>query len=328
MHAEVAKLVDALVLGTSGAIRGSSSLPLGTMNIQAQKSKNIRKTYLLMSLFLVVVIGVGWFFSELMDSRNILYFAVGFSLLMNIFSYWFSDKIVLKMSGAKQIKREENRNLFDTVERLSRQAYLPIPKIYIMNDASLNAFATGRNAKNSAVAVTQGLLNVLDQRELEGVLAHELSHIQNNDILIATIVVVLVGFVSLLSDFFLRSLFFRSLGGRDNDNQAGGVMMLIGVILAIFSPFIAMIIQLAISRKREFLADASGAALTHNPSGLASALEKISSSGISMKKASRATAHMFISNPYKKRRKTGLLSKMFMTHPPTEERIDALLGRR
>lgn len=298
------------------------------MNIQAQKSKNIRKTYLLMSLFLVVVIGVGWFFSELMDSRNILYFAVGFSLLMNIFSYWFSDKIVLKMSGAKQIKREENRNLFDTVERLSRQAYLPIPKIYIMNDASLNAFATGRNAKNSAVAVTQGLLNVLDQRELEGVLAHELSHIQNNDILIATIVVVLVGFVSLLSDFFLRSLFFRSLGGRDNDNQAGGVMMLIGVILAIFSPFIAMIIQLAISRKREFLADASGAALTHNPSGLASALEKISSSGISMKKASRATAHMFISNPYKKRRKTGLLSKMFMTHPPTEERIDALLGRR
>ncbi|MCK5286075.1 MAG: M48 family metalloprotease [Candidatus Pacebacteria bacterium] len=281
-----------------------------------------------MSLFLVVVIGVGWFFSELMDSRNILYFAVGFSLLMNIFSYWFSDKIVLKMSGAKQIKREENRNLFDTVERLSRQAYLPIPKIYIMNDASLNAFATGRNAKNSAVAVTQGLLNVLDQRELEGVLAHELSHIQNNDILIATIVVVLVGFVSLLSDFFLRSLFFRSLGGRDNDNQAGGVMMLIGVILAIFSPFIAMIIQLAISRKREFLADASGAALTHNPSGLASALEKISSSGISMKKASRATAHMFISNPYKKRRKTGLLSKMFMTHPPTEERIDALLGRR
>ncbi|MCK4918313.1 MAG: M48 family metalloprotease [Candidatus Pacebacteria bacterium] len=288
-----------------------------------------------MSLFLIIVIGIGWFFSELMDSRNILYFAVGFSLLMNIFSYWYSDKVVLKMSGAKQIKREENRNLFDTVERLSRQAHLPIPKVYIMNDQSLNAFATGRNAKNSAVAVTQGLLNVLEQRELEGVIAHELSHIQNNDILISTIIVVLVGFVSLLSDFFLRMSIFGGL--RDNENNsAGSVMAIVGIVLAILAPFVAMIIQLAISRKREFLADASGASLTHNPSGLASALEKISSSSVQMKKASRATAHIFISNPYKKnskhsvgqRKRTSFLAKMFMTHPPTEERINALLGRR
>ncbi len=295
------------------------------MNIQAQKSENIRKTYLLMSFFLIVVIGIGWFFSEATGSSNILYFAVGFSILMNIFSYWFSDKIVLKMSGAKRIKREDNCDLFDIVERLSRQAHLPIPKVYIMNDHSMNAFATGRNAKNSAVAFTQGLLNTLDQRELEGVIAHELSHIQNNDILISTIIVVLVGFVSLLSDFFIRMSIFGGLRNNEN-NSAGSVMTIIGIVLAILAPFVAMIIQLAISRKREFLADASGVALTHNPSGLASALEKISSNPIQMKKVSRATAHMFISNPYKKKKGTSFITKMFMTHPPVEERIKVLRG--
>ncbi len=323
----MAKLVDALVLGTSGAIRGGSNPLSGTMNTTQQKSENIRKTYLLMSLFLIIVIGIGWLFSEIIGNSDILYFAVGFSLLMNIFSYWFSDKIVLKMSGAKPIKREDNRELFDSVERLCRQAYLPIPKIYIMDDQSLNAFATGRNAKNSAVAFTQGLLNTLDQRELEGVIAHELSHIQNNDILISTIIVVLVGFVSLLSDFFLRMSIFG--GFRDNENNsAGSIMAVAGIVLAILAPFVAMIIQLAISRKREFLADASGASLTHNPSGLASALEKISSNSIPMKKASQATAHLFISNPYKRKNKTSFLAKMFMTHPPVEERIKVLRGGR
>jgi len=297
------------------------------MNIQAQKSENIRKTYLLMSLFLILVIGIGWVFSELMGNSNILYFAVGFSLLMNIFSYWFSDKVVLKMSGAKAIKREDNRELFDMVERLCRQAHLPIPKLYIMNDQAMNAFATGRNAKNSAVAVTQGLLNALDQRELEGVIAHELSHIQNNDILISTVVVVLVGFISILSDFFLRMSIFG--GFKDNDNNAAGSgMAIIGIVLAILSPFIAMIIQLAISRKREFLADASSASLTHNPSGLASALEKISSSTVPFKRASNATAHLFISNPYKRKNKTSFIAKMFMTHPPVEERVRVLRGGR
>ncbi|MBU1046553.1 zinc metalloprotease HtpX [Patescibacteria group bacterium] len=280
-----------------------------------------------MSLFLILVIGIGWVFSELMGNSNILYFAVGFSLLMNIFSYWFSDKVVLKMSGAKAIKREDNRELFDMVERLCRQAHLPIPKLYIMNDQAMNAFATGRNAKNSAVAVTQGLLNALDQRELEGVIAHELSHIQNNDILISTVVVVLVGFISILSDFFLRMSIFG--GFKDNDNNAAGSgMAIIGIVLAILSPFIAMIIQLAISRKREFLADASSASLTHNPSGLASALEKISSSTVPFKRASNATAHLFISNPYKRKNKTSFIAKMFMTHPPVEERVRVLRGGR
>ncbi len=318
------------------------------MNIRAQQLKNTQKTWLLMALFLVFVIGVGWIFSYLYGNQNILYFAIGFALLMNIFSYWFSAKIVLKMSGAKQIARNDNRDLFDIVERLARQASLPVPKIYIINDQSPNAFATGRNAKNSAVAVTSGLLNILDSRELEGVIAHELSHIANKDILISTVIVVLVGFVSLLSDFFLRATFFRSLGGGDNHNQAGMIMTIAGIILAILTPFVAMLIQLAISRKREFLADASGVALTHNPSGLATALQKISKVATPLKRASHATAHLYISNPYKRdpnsyganpnsskmngqsgqRKTTGFLAKMFMTHPPVEERVRALLGGR
>ncbi len=280
-----------------------------------------------MFLFLVLVIGVGWTFSYFFENQSILYFAVGFSLLMNIFGYWFSDKVVLKMSGAKLISRNDNRELFDSVERLVRQSGLPMPKLYIINDPSPNAFATGRNAKKSAVAVTTGLLDILDSRELDGVIAHELSHISNKDILIATIVVVLVGFVSLLSDFFIRMSIFGGLK-RDNDNQGGSIITIIGVILAILTPFIAMLIQLAISRKREFLADASAAALTHNPSGLASALEKISQNSLSIKRASHAIAHLYISDPYKyrKRKKKGFLVKMFMTHPPVEERVKALRG--
>jgi len=298
------------------------------MNPRAQQLKNIRKTYLLMVLFLIFVIAVGWIFAYIFGNQNILYFAIGFSVLMNFFSYFFSDKIVLKMSGAKQIERSANRDLFDTVERLARQAHLPLPKIYIITDPAPNAFATGRNAKNSAVAVTTGLLQILDQRELEGVLAHELSHINNKDILLATSVVILVGFISLLSDFFLRATFFRSLGGGDNNNnQAGTIMTIVGIILAILTPFVALLIQLAISRKREFLADASSAILTHNPSGLATALEKIARNATPLKRVSHATAHLYISNPYKSKQATSFIAKMFLTHPPAEERVRALLGK-
>ncbi len=295
------------------------------MNISQQKSENIRKTYFLMLSFLVIVIGLGWFFSGMFGNSKILYFAVGFSLIMNIFSYWFSDKLVLKMSRAKQIKREDNRELFDMVERMVRKIKLPMPKLYIIEDASLNAFATGRNAKNSAVAVTSGLLNVLDNRELEGVIAHELSHINNKDILLSTVVVVLVGFISLLADMVLRSAIFGGFSKND-DNSTGGVSILIGLILAVLAPIGATLIQLAISRKREFLADASGASITHNPSGLASALEKISASPIRLKKANSATAHMYISDPFKKKKIKFM--KYFMTHPPAEERIKILRGGR
>ncbi|MFH1402525.1 MAG: M48 family metalloprotease [Patescibacteria group bacterium] len=298
------------------------------MNITEQKSKNIQKTWLLMASFFVFVIAVGWAFSYIFADQSILYFAVGFSVLMNVLSYWFSDKIVLKMAGAKQISRADNRILFDTVERLVHRTGLPMPKLYLISDQSPNAFATGRNAQHSAVAVTSGLLNILDERELEGVISHELSHILNKDILLATVAVVLAGFISLISDFFLRATFFRSLGGRDNDNQAGGLLAAAGIALAVLAPLVAMLIRLAISRKREFLADASGAALTHNPSGLASALEKISQNSAPLKRASYATAHLYISSPFRGKKSSNWFAKLFMTHPPVEDRVRILRGAR
>lgn len=275
-----------------------------------------------MTLFLVVVIAVGWVFSQAFGNPVILYVAVAFSLLMNFFSYWYSDKIVLKMSGARPIKKEDNPELYRIVENLCITSGLKMPKIYVINDPSMNAFATGRNQENSAVAFTSGLLDKLDKVELEGVVAHELSHIGNRDILISTIVVVLVGFIALLSDFFLRFTFWGG-GRRDRgDGRAQAIMMIAGIVLAILAPIAVTLIQLAISRKREFLADASGALLTRYPEGLASALEKISKNPVPLKRANKATAHLYISNPLKKKN----VSKLFMTHPPIEERTKALRG--
>ena len=280
-----------------------------------------------MFLFFAVIVGVGWAFSFILNSPAILYAAVIFSVLMNVFSYWYSDKIVLKMSGARPASRDEHFELWTTVENLSITAGLPMPRVYIIEDRAPNAFATGRNPEHAVVAVTTGLLDMLTKTELEGVIGHELSHIGNRDILISTIVVVLVGFIALLSDFFLRSLFWG--GGRDRgDGRVQLVMIVIGVALAVLAPIIASLIKLAISRKREFLADASGALLTRYPEGLASALEKIEAYGGRLKRANHATAHLYISNPFKGARsgKVSFFDKMFMTHPPTEERIAALTG--
>ena len=290
------------------------------MNLYTQQDKNVRKTWVLMFSFLLVVIAIGWVFSQVYQSPVILYFAIIFSLVMNLFSYWYSDKIALSASGARPFKREESEELWDVVENLSITAGLPMPKIYIINDSSPNAFATGRNKEHAAIAVTTGLLQILDRNELEGVIAHELSHIGNKDILLQTVVVVLVGFIALLSDIFLRSMIW---GGRNRDNKAGAWLVLIGILLAILSPIIATLIHLAISRKREFLADASGALLTRYPEGLASALLKISQNSAPLKRANNATAHLFISNPFGKKGFSGL-HKLFMTHPPVEERIKAL----
>ncbi len=274
---------------------------------------------------MIVVVGIGWVFSQVYGDSSFVVVAVVFSLFMNFFSYWYSDKIVLAMSGAHPIKREENLEFYRIVENLCITAGLKMPKLYVINDESPNAFATGRNENHSAVAVTSGLLRILNKNELEGVIAHELSHIGNKDILISTIVVILVGFVALLSDFFLRAQFFRN---RRDDREGGGqaqmIMMLVGIILAILTPIIAKLIQLAISRKREFLADASGALLTRYPEGLASALEKISRSPIPLKRVNNATAHLYISSPLKSGTGSNWLSKLFMTHPPAEERIQAL----
>jgi len=276
-----------------------------------------------MTVFFVIIIGFGWFFSFYYNNPNILYLFFGFSILMNVFSYWFSDKIVLKLAGAKIAKREEYFNLYTSVENLSITAGLPMPKVYIIEDNAPNAFATGRDKKHAVVVATTGLLSMLDKNELEGVMAHELSHIGNRDMLLSTVVVVLVGFISIMADVFRRNLVFN--GHRNNDNKGAGVFIIIGILLSILAPIFAMLIQLAISRKREFLADASGALLTRYPEGLANALRKISQNSKPMVRQSGAIAHLYIADPkgvpFGKK-----ISGFFATHPPVEERIQALIG--
>lgn len=277
-----------------------------------------------MSLFFAIIIAIGFFFSQYYNNPNILYFFIAFSLIMNMVAYWRSDKIALALNRAKVIKKEDNPNLWNLVENLSITAGLPMPKICLIDDPAPNAFATGRDKKHAVVAVTTGLLQILDKTELEGVIAHELSHIGNRDILLSTVVVVLVGFISIITDIFLRSTFF-GIGKNSDDNKAGGWMVLVGIVLSILAPIVAMLVQLAISRKREFLADASGALLTRYPEGLASALQKISQYARPMAHANKATAHMFIANPFGGAGKK--ISSLFSTHPPVEDRVRALLGK-
>ncbi|MBI2054840.1 MAG: M48 family metalloprotease [Candidatus Sungbacteria bacterium] len=279
-----------------------------------------------MSLFFGIVIAIGWIFAQIYGNPGILYAAVVFSIFMNIASYWFSDKIVLAMHRAKPVDLKENPELYRVLENLTIAAGLPMPRFYIINDPSPNAFATGRNAKHAVVCVTSGLLERLDRSELEGVLAHELSHIGNRDMLVSTVAVVLVGFISILSDMFLRSSRFFS---QNDERKNGGVLVLVGVVLAILMPIVATLIQLAVSRRREFLADTSGALLTRYPDGLISALKKIADYPTPIRSASNTTAHLFFENPFKADagRKTSWLVKLFMTHPPIAERIKALETR-
>lgn len=287
-------------------------------------SKNIGLTWLYLSIFLIVVIGIGYIFSGFYGNSIILYIAVAFSVITSFASYWWSDKIVLKMSHAKLVEREHHPELYTLVENLAITAGMPIPNIYISEDPALNAFATGRNPEHGVICFTTGILARLDRAELEGVAAHELSHIKNRDTLVSTVVVILAGFISIIADMFQHSLIFG--GSRDNDNKSGP-LVIVGIVLAILAPIAALLIRMAISRKRELLADASGALLTRYPEGLASALQKISGDPQSVATASDATAHLYISNPFKGRH----LTKLFMTHPPVEERIAALrdmnLGR-
>ena len=306
------------------------------MNLYTQKDKNIRKSYLLILGFLIFIIALGWYFSFALNSGIILYIAVIFSITMSFISYWYSDKIVLKMSGAREIAKKDSPELYRIVENLAITAGLPLPKIYIIEDEAMNAFATGRDYNHGVIAVTKGLLQVLDKNELEGVIAHELSHIGNRDTLVSTIIVVLVGFVSLISDFFIRMQIFGaySSGGLGKNKEGGGqiqiILILIGIILAILSPIVAIIIKLSISRRREFLADVSGALLTRYPEGLASALKKISFDNHKIKRISKSTAHLFFSDPIhgiNNKKKANWFGKLFMTHPPVEERIKALLNK-
>lgn len=291
-------------------------------SIYTHADSNNRKTWFLITFFLVFVIAIGWLFSYVLDSSAILYLAVFLSIAMSVGSYWFSDKLVLGMAKARPIEKKDNPELYRLVENLCITAGLPVPKIYIINESQLNAFATGRAKNHAVVAVTRGLLERLNKVELEGVIAHELSHIGNKDMLVSTVVVVLVGIVSLLANFFLRVSF---LGGRDNDNkQAGAILMVLGLVAAILAPIAATLIQLAISRKREFLADASGALLTRYPEGLASALEKIDSDVTPMKVANTASAHLYIDSPFNEKQSHNWFVNLFQTHPPIEERIKNL----
>ncbi len=287
----------------------------------------MRKTWFLLTGFLVFIILIGWLFSYLLDSSAILYFAVVLSIAMSFGSYWWSDKIVLGMYKAKPIEKKDNPELYRIVENLCITAGLPVPKIYVLPESQPNAFATGRDAKHAVVAVTQGLLNRLDKSELQGVVAHELSHIGNKDMLLMTVVAILAGVIAMLANMFMRISFFG--GGRrsdDNKGNAGVILIILGIVAAVLAPIAASLVQLAISRKREFLADADGALLTRYPEGLASALEKISSDPTPMKIKNDATSSLFIDSPYKGKQKTHWFTKMFMTHPPIEERIKALRG--
>lgn len=287
-----------------------------------QADKNTRLTWIYILGFLIFVIGVGYVFAGAMNNYAILVIAVLFSVFMSFASYWWSDKIVLAMSGAKEVTHENAKEIFHIVENLCITAGLPVPKIYVIQDSSPNAFATGRDPEHAVICLTTGIIEKLDKSELEGVIAHELSHVGNRDILLSTVIVVLVGFVALLAGFFRRWSFF---GGRDNDRengQLGLILFIAAIILSILAPIAAMLIQLAISRKREFLADADGALLTRYPEGLAKALEKISADPTPMKSANQATAHLFIANPFKGKK----VSNLFQTHPPIAERVKRLRG--
>lgn len=291
-------------------------------NFYTHQHRNKVKTWLLMSIFFGIVLGLGYFLSYSFNSPIILFISVIASIGMNVWAYWFSHKTVIKMTGAKEVSYTEAPELHRIVENLSITAGLPKPKVYIIQDDAPNAFATGRNKENAVVAVTTGLLEILNRAELEGVIAHELGHIGNNDMLISTVAVVLVGVVTMISDILLRGSLF---GGGEEGRQGGNPLsLIIGLALALLMPLIGGMIRFAISRKRELLADATGAMLTRHPEGLASALEKIHGHGSKMRSANHATAHMFIANPFGMKRTATYVNRLFMTHPPAEMRVDLL----
>ncbi|MCX6759656.1 MAG: M48 family metallopeptidase [Candidatus Nealsonbacteria bacterium] len=299
------------------------------MNLYTQAESNIRKTWILTTCFLIFIIALGWFFSYLLKNQIFLILAVILAIFQSFFSYWYSDKIVLAMSRAKPIEKKDNPELYRLVENLCITAGLPLPKIYIINEAQPNAFATGRDEKHAVVAVTRGLLEKMERVEIEGVISHELSHIGNKDMLLQTIVVVLVGIVAILSNFFLRISYWGEMRSRNSREDSGGAILAIfGILAAILAPFAATLIQLAISRKREFLADASGALLTRYPEGLARALEKISADPNPLRVANNATAHLYIASPFRGEKKTNWFVRLFITHPPIEERVKALRGMK
>lgn len=300
------------------------------MTAYTQVSANRFKTWLIMFCFAFFLTFVVYIFTSALGFQGLS--ALGFSGIaliiagvMNFITYYSSDKMVMAISGAKQIQKKDNRELFRIVENLSIASGLPMPKVYIINDTAPNAFATGRDPQHASIAFTTGILTKLNKLELEGVTAHELSHVGNYDTRLMTIVSILVGSVALIADWFLRMMWWGGGSRDDNDRGGNALVMAIALILAILAPIIAILIQLAISRKREFLADASGSLITRNPDSLADALLKISKDREPLEVANKATAHLYIVNPFKDRQKViGMFAGLFNTHPPIEERVKAL----
>ena len=291
-----------------------------------QIASNKRKSIFFVSLFIIIILALGFIFGQI---TGLGYWGVALAGIVavgyGLIGYYSGDKFILFISGARQITRENARDLYNLVENLCIASGLPVPKIYLIDDPSPNAFATGRDPQHSSIALTSGIIQKLEKVELEGVVAHELSHIKNYDIRLASIVVIFVGIITLLSNWFLRIRISWFSGGRrrkEGEAQIGLILFLIGLLLAVFSPLIARLIQFALSRKREFLADASAALLTRYPEGLARALEKISQDPTPLRRINNATAHLYISDPIKKR--ISWLARLYSTHPPIEERIKVL----
>lgn len=277
---------------------------------------NKRNTILIMMVFVALITGIGYLVSAMFGDTYITYWVLAGALIYALIQYFLAGKLAVAMTGAQEIEKRDNPRLYRVVENLSITLGMPMPKVYSINDPAPNAFATGRDPKHAVVAATTGLLDVMDDRELEAVMAHEMGHVQNYDIRVSMIAFGLVSAIAILSDIVLRMIFFGG-GRRDNMHPA---VLLIGLVVVILAPIIATIIQLAVSRQREYLADATGVMTTRDAEGLARALEKLQQYGQPMKKQNSSTAHLFISNPLRK----GFLAGLFSTHPPLEERVKRL----
>lgn len=285
-----------------------------------QITSNKRKSFALILIFIVIIAALAGLWSYYAGgNEEVVVVAFLIASLMALISFYAGDKVALAQSGARPIRKEDNPYVWRLVENLSIANGSPLPKIYVIEDEAMNAFATGRDPQHASIAVTTGLINGLENEELEGVIAHELSHIKNYDIRVMMLVIVLIGMITLLADWMLRSFFW---GGRSREhrNNGGGLLLLIGLVLAILSPIFAELIKLAVSRQREYLADASGALLTRYPEGLARALEKISAQNLPLRRANKATAHLYIANPFSGKN----LARLFSTHPPITERVEKL----
>jgi heat shock protein HtpX len=295
------------------------------MSIHSQIQSNITKTYILMSVFIVFVVLAGYVMGQALGYGNSwMWMAVLFSVLSSFISYYWGDKIILSMSRARPADRKRDFDLFTVTENLCIAAGIPKPRLYVIDDTAMNAFATGRDPQHAVVCATTGIIQKLERRELEGVIAHELSHVKHFDTRLLAVVAVLVGTVAFLADMFMRSLWWGGRGRSRDERGLGSIMLVVGLVLAIITPILAMLIQFAVSRRREYLADASAAIITRYPEGLARALEKLRGDKEVLEAATNATAHLYITNPFKGKQYSAWFANLFNTHPPLEERIRIL----